>query len=837
MTDRPFITPQDISLLARPCYADEAKALAYIFEAEQNNIKPKIGDDLFLRLKDGENALLLDGGTYEKNGKRYQLNGIKKALAYYAYSRLLESGSVDLTRQGVVNRRSDAANAADEDNIIKISRETYAIADRYMQEVMDYLGAGEQQTTQRTSVRLIGASEGASRSRSRLQQTSLGAIDPNKYATKEYVDGKIAALDFPEVGDFETKEDAEKKLEAAKRYTDEAVGNIEIPELPTLAKVAESGDYNDLANKPTIPSVEGLASETYVNEKVNAVKVPKALSELTQDATHRIVTDTEKAQWNAKSNFSGDYNDLKNKPNIPSLDGYATELWVSQEIGKIDIPSVDGLASEAYVDGKIDETKDFVREQVEGIEIPSLDGYATETYVDNKVKDINVPTALSELKDDATHRLVTDTEKNTWNNKSDFDGDYNKLTNKPNIPAAVTESTVSGWGFTKNTGDYSKPSSGIPKSDLASDVQTSLGKANTALQEEQYKGTVTGVKINGTTKNPSNGVVDLGTVITAHQDISGKQDNLVSGTNIKTINGESILGKGNINISGIKWSILKKPVPTVGDIVYMANGSLKFKSPSRWDNSLGTPVGIIMIEEGYAPDGKIRILSLDVLDGYQWGPTQESPFDPDINSPLPDYEEIVLYLNNGDEHGTGEGHVMPSDIFTGEQAYGDPLAFYPEYADLTYGAVPSPYFNGKLHPAYTKVTEWGNALSDFNGLSNTQILVNAGSEYEAANACLNYKDAANSNLQWYLPAMGELCFLMARLGAIDKSLKIIGKNPIFEEDNFRFLWSSTEQNFISGLVLGGSSAWGFIPSEGRIDYSSKGNYGADSRPIAMIDSF
>lgn len=337
MTDRPLITPQDISLLARPCYADEAKVLAYIYEAEQNNIKTKIGDDLFLRLKDGENPLLLEGGIYEKNGKRYQLNGIKKALAYYAYSRLLESGSVNLTRQGVVNRRSDDANAVNEDNIIKISRETYAIADRYMQEVMDYLGAGEAETTttQRTSVRLIGASEGASRSRSRQQQTSLGAIDPNRYATKEYVDSKIAALDFPEVGDFETKEDAEKKLEEAKDYTDEVVGNIKIPELPTLSKVATSGSYKDLKDKPTIPSVEGLASETYVDEKVSTIKVPKALSELSQDASHRLVTDTEKTTWSAKSNFSGDYNDLKNKPNIPSLDGYATEDYVQQQIGNI----------------------------------------------------------------------------------------------------------------------------------------------------------------------------------------------------------------------------------------------------------------------------------------------------------------------------------------------------------------------------------------------------------------------------------------------------------------------------------------------------------------------
>ena len=64
-------------------------------------------------------------------------------------------------------------------------------------------------------------------------------------------------------------------------------------------------------------------------------------------------------------------------------------------------------------------------------------------------------------------------------------GSYNDLTDKPAIPDAVTEQTVSGWGFTKNTGTYSKPTGGIPKTDLANDVQASLDKAETALQEHQ----------------------------------------------------------------------------------------------------------------------------------------------------------------------------------------------------------------------------------------------------------------------------------------------------------------------------------------------------------------
>lgn len=88
-------------------------------------------------------------------------------------------------------------------------------------------------------------------------------------------------------------------------------------------------------------------------------------------------------------------------------------------------------------------------------------------------------------------------------------GSYNDLSNKPTIPAAVTESTVSGWGFTKNTGTYTKPGSGIPKSDLASAVQTSLEKADTALQSytEQYQGTVKAVDTTETIDDVSNDFV------------------------------------------------------------------------------------------------------------------------------------------------------------------------------------------------------------------------------------------------------------------------------------------------------------------------------------------
>lgn len=91
--------------------------------------------------------------------------------------------------------------------------------------------------------------------------------------------------------------------------------------------------------------------------------------------------------------------------------------------------------------------------------IESISVNSVAQTVTNKNVDITVPTTLASLSDDATHRLVTDTEKSTWDEKvSNVQADWNAssglavILNKPTIPSAVTESTVSGWGFTKNAG-------------------------------------------------------------------------------------------------------------------------------------------------------------------------------------------------------------------------------------------------------------------------------------------------------------------------------------------------------------------------------------------------
>lgn len=113
---------------------------------------------------------------------------------------------------------------------------------------------------------------------------------------------------------------------------------------------------------------------------------------------------------------------------------------------------------------------------------------------------------------------------------SNFSGSYTDLSNKPTIPSktselqndsgfltqhqdisgkqdkATLEADVAEKGFTKNTGTYSKPAGGIPKTDLSDAVQASLGKADTALQSAPV------TSINGKTGAVNLGAADVNAI-------------------------------------------------------------------------------------------------------------------------------------------------------------------------------------------------------------------------------------------------------------------------------------------------------------------------------------
>ena len=102
-----------------------------------------------------------------------------------------------------------------------------------------------------------------------------------------------------------------------------------------------------------------------LNSKANISDIPTALAELSDDISHRTVTDAEKADWNAKSNFSGNYNDLTNKPTIPSIEGLATESYVNSAAEAVKNELLNGAGS-AY--DTLKELGDLITENVNAVE-------------------------------------------------------------------------------------------------------------------------------------------------------------------------------------------------------------------------------------------------------------------------------------------------------------------------------------------------------------------------------------------------------------------------------------------------------------------------------------
>ena len=197
------------------------------------------------------------------------------------------------------------------------------------------------------------------------------------------------------------------------------------------------------------------------------------------------------------------------------------------------------------------------------------------------------------ISDGTTNKTVTATEKSTWNGKQDA------LSNA-NVLSGITSTKVSNWDSAA-TNSHTHSNKSVLDGIKATDITNWNSKTDNV-------GTVTGVKMNGTTNNPTNGVVDLGTVITSEtelrvatdgrgnvvQDIKVnghditlvKYDNyLTSHQSIKTLNGTALTGTGNITLTGV-------PAFTSADngkILGVVNGQLAWVTPSTIYTGTGTP--------------------------------------------------------------------------------------------------------------------------------------------------------------------------------------------------------------------------------------------------------
>ena len=122
---------------------------------------------------------------------------------------------------------------------------------------------------------------------------------------------------------------------------------------------------------------------------------------------------------------------------------------------------------------------------------------------------------------------------------------------------------------------------------LSSDI--TLGAADVGVTETAFPGlkktgTVTGVKMNGTTKTPSSGVVDLGTVITAHQSLDGKQDKITSSNKLAA---SLVSGLAKVATSGSYNDLSNKPTNYVTtDTAQDITGIKSFYNQTKFSNGI-----------------------------------------------------------------------------------------------------------------------------------------------------------------------------------------------------------------------------------------------------------
>ena len=113
------------------------------------------------------------------------------------------------------------------------------------------------------------------------------------------------------LGNVDNTADVDKNvLSASKLTTPRTINGIEFDGTKNITITANSNDVYAWAKASSKP--------TYTASEVGALPSSTTLANLNDDSTHRTVTDAEKTKWNNKSDFSGNYNDLTNKPTIPS---------------------------------------------------------------------------------------------------------------------------------------------------------------------------------------------------------------------------------------------------------------------------------------------------------------------------------------------------------------------------------------------------------------------------------------------------------------------------------------------------------------------------------------
>ena len=283
--------------------------------------------------------------------------------------------------------------------------------------------------------------------------------------------------------------------------------------------------------------------------------------------TERLASKLDTATYNSEKSSFATKDELNSKADASAITDMATQTWVQGQGYLTEVPSdyvtnselTEGLA------GKQDKGDYALKSDLNTLATKEelatkADASALNSKQDTLVSGTNIKT----INGDSilgSGNLVIQSGTSNWDDiqgKPQFaevatSGDYNDLINKPTIPdvsGLATKEEIADMETKSNAAATYATKEEIPSLEgyLTKTEASETYATKQALGNKLDTATYNSEKAGFETKENAAATYQVKGDYATKQEIAGKQDTLVSGTNIKTINGNSVLGAGDIVI-------------------------------------------------------------------------------------------------------------------------------------------------------------------------------------------------------------------------------------------------------------------------------------------------
>ena len=393
-----------------------------------------------------------------------------------------------------------------------------------------------------------------------ITATSLGAI------TKADADTLYATK-----SDLNSKQDTLVSGTNIKTINGQSVigeGNIEIQqsELPiasadTLGGVKVGAGLSINPESGVLSATGGGTADSV--EWDNVLSKPEDIVNITE----RLASKLDTATYNSEKSSFATKDELNSKADASAITDMATQTWVQNQGYLTEVPSnyvTDSELTEGLA-GKQDKGNYALKSDLNTLATKEelatkADTSALSSKQDTLVSGTNIKTINGETIL-GSGNLVIQSGTSNWDDiqgKPQFakvatSGNYNDLINKPTIPdvsGLATKEEIADMETKSNAAATYATKQEIPSLEgyLTETEASETYATKQALGNKLDTATYNSEKAGFETKENAAATYQVKGNYATKQEIAGKQDTLVSGTNIRTINGHSVLGAGDITI-------------------------------------------------------------------------------------------------------------------------------------------------------------------------------------------------------------------------------------------------------------------------------------------------